>query len=105
MNLLDVTQKSYSSQDPVIWGQNRSQIHHSDEGQVSTPGFLVNRTHIQLGVLGRNGINGKDVQDRQLREEHLGRGFCELPIPSVPGCSIHIQPINIHTFLEESSIR
>uniref|UniRef100_A0A673T0X7 Uncharacterized protein n=1 Tax=Suricata suricatta TaxID=37032 RepID=A0A673T0X7_SURSU len=63
---------SHSSQDPVVWGQNCSQIHHGDEGQVSTPRFLVNRTHIQLGVLGGDGVNGEDVQHRQLREEHLG---------------------------------
>lgn len=105
MNLLDVTQKGHSSQDPVIWGQDRAQIHHGDEGQVSAPRLLVNRTHVQLGVLGRGGINGEDVQHRQLREEHLGGGFCELPIPSVPGRAVHVEPINIHAFLEQPSRR
>lgn len=105
MDLLDVTQKGHTSQDPVIWGHDCSQIHHGDEGQVSSPRFLVNRTHVQLGVLGRCGINGEDVQHGQLREEHLGGGFRELPVPSVPGCSIQVQPINIHTFLEEPSVR
>uniref|UniRef100_A0A9L0KGE7 Uncharacterized protein n=1 Tax=Equus asinus TaxID=9793 RepID=A0A9L0KGE7_EQUAS len=105
MNLLDVTQKGHPPQDPVIWGQDCSQIHYSDEGQVGSPWFLVNRTHVQLGVLGRGGINGEDVQHGQLCEEHLGGGFCELPVPSVPGSSVHIEPINIHTFLEESTIR
>lgn len=62
MNLLDVTQKGHSSQDPVIRGQHCSQIYYSDEGQISSPGFLVNRTHIQLGVLGCRGVNGKDVE-------------------------------------------
>jgi hypothetical protein len=45
------------------------------------------------------------VKYRQLREEHLGGGFCEPPIAPVPACSVHIKSINIYTFLEESSAR
>ena len=104
-NLLDVTQKGHTSQDPMIGGEDCSQIHHSDEGQVSPPGLLVNGTHVQLGVLGRRGIDGKDVQHGQLCEEHLGGGFRELPIPSVPGCYIHVQPINVYALREEPSRR
>lgn len=98
MNLLDVTQEGHPSQDPVIRGQHRAQVHHGDEGEVSPPGFLVDRTHVQLRILGRRGVNGKNMQNRKLREENLRGGFCELPVPPVPGCSIHIQPVNIHAF-------
>lgn len=99
-NLFDVTQEGYSSQDPVIRGQHRAQVHHRDEGEVGSPGFLVDRTHVQLRVLGGRGVNGKDVQNWKLHEENLRGGFCEFPIPPVPGCSVHVQPINIHTFLK-----
>lgn len=103
VNLLDVTQEGHASQDPVIRGQYCAQVHHSDEGEVSSPGFLVDRTHVQLRVLGRRGVNGEDVQDRKLHEENLRGGFGELPVPPVPRCSIHIQPINIHAFLEDQA--
>lgn len=43
------------------------------------------------------------MQNRKLHEENLRGGFCELPVPPVPGCSIHIQPINIHAFLEDQA--
>lgn len=101
MNLLDVTQEGHSPQDPVIRGQHCAQVHHGDEGEISSSGFLVDRTHVQFRVLGGRGVNGKDVQDGKLHEQNLRGGFCELPVPPVPGCSVHIQPINIHTFLKE----
>lgn len=101
MNLLDVTQEGHSPQNPVIGGQHSPQVYHGDEGQVGTPGLLVDGAHVQLGVLGCRGVDGEDVQHGQLHEEHLGRGLRELPVASVPGGTVHVQPIDIHSFLEE----
>ena len=64
MRLLNVTEKSHTPLDPVIWVLVGLEVDGSDEGQVCPTGFLVHRTDIKLGILGGCCIDGIDVDYR-----------------------------------------
>lgn len=54
----DIAEEGDASHDPVVGRVTGAQYHGGDVIEVGTLGFLINGTHIELGVGWRGGVDG-----------------------------------------------
>ena len=99
---LDVTEQGNASQDPVVrisclcWCGRHTQTHGCDVRQVCAMRLLVHRTHVHVWVLDKGTqVDCKQVEHRQLTEQHLVGRLGQLAPSSVPASPIQEEAVHI----------
>ena len=95
--LLNVTQEGYTTQHPVIWILIGLQLDSRNVGQICTPWFLVDRTHIHAWIMTTGAVNCIDMNDRHRFEKHFGFRFNEFASTSVPSSAFQQQAPDVNT--------
>lgn len=98
-SLFNVTEQSYTTEDPVVWVWCGSQDNACDVSAVCAARLLVDGANVELWVLGCRGVDGKHMHHRQHCEQHLGCSLNQAAVPSIPASPIQEQPKNIHPLL------
>lgn len=70
------------------------QHHGRDVVRVSSPGLLVDRTHVECRVDSRCTVDGEHVVDGQRREQNLGWYLRQVDVLPVPAGAVQVEAVD-----------